>query len=279
MDPQSAAAGDFFCHSERRKLLVMPADVFPHLVMPVWPIVSAFRAPVVQVMSDAAVSEDFRHPVGRSAVLPRTRAGHQPDVATSVLMQIPVVILVGHIVHWIIEVEVIVVHSVHRVAHVVNAGESVTTFHVIGMFKKSVGSVIGAERCAERGDSDARRLALGINERENFVRYVCVVLRLHPAPMERMRSLVCERIALHAVDAEDPDAALIDVRCEGAYHTLALLLPFVAHAGREGEDGRAIITIYGDAHLAIETVEPTLMVTVHVVRGYRVDDSAQAWFL
>ena len=30
------------------------ADVFPHLVMPVGPVVAAFRAPVVEMMSDPA---------------------------------------------------------------------------------------------------------------------------------------------------------------------------------------------------------------------------------
>ena len=35
--------------------LVVRADVFPHLVMPVGPFVPALRAPVVQMMSDAAI--------------------------------------------------------------------------------------------------------------------------------------------------------------------------------------------------------------------------------
>src|SRR6476619_3509209 len=55
--------------------LVVCADVFPHLVMPVGPFVTALRAPVVQVMSNAAIPENLRHSVGRPAVLPRTTAG------------------------------------------------------------------------------------------------------------------------------------------------------------------------------------------------------------
>ena len=46
------------------------------------------------------------------------------------------------------------------------------------------------------------------------------------------------------------------------------MLPFVAAARREGEDGRAVIAVNGDAHVAIETVRvPILMVTMHAVRG------------
>src|SRR5881396_2842007 len=89
-----------------RSLVVRP-DVFPHLVMPIGPFVSAFRAPVVQVMSDAAVPENLRHPVRGPAVFPRATAGHEVDVATGVLKEIPWVTLVGHIVHGVIEVEVV----------------------------------------------------------------------------------------------------------------------------------------------------------------------------
>ncbi len=56
--PARAAAGDFLCHAEGSEAanssLVVGADVLPHLVMPVGPFVSAFRTPIVQMMSNAA---------------------------------------------------------------------------------------------------------------------------------------------------------------------------------------------------------------------------------
>ena len=148
---------------------------------------------------------------------------------------------------------------------------------MVGVLEQGVGRVISTERCAEGGDPDARRLALGVDERENFVRHIGVVLRLHPTPMEGVRSLVCERIALHAVDAEDSDSPLVDVGAEGVDHALTFHLPLVASARREGEDGRAVIAVNRDAHVPIEPVRvPTLMVTMHAVGGYRVDGWAQA---
>ena len=236
--------------------------------MPVGPFVSAFRTPVVQMMSDAAIPEDLRHSVGRSTVLPRTTAGHEPDIATCVLMEIPRVTLIGDVVDRVIEVEVVVVHPIHGIPHVVDAGERVAALHVVGMFEERVGRVIGTERCAQRGNSDAGCLALRVDERKNFVRHIGVVLRLHPAPMERVRAFVCERIALHAIDAEDSDSPLLDVRGEGANHALAFHFPFVATAGREGEDGPAVISVNGNTHVSIETVRiPNLMVTMHDMRG------------
>src|SRR5689334_4177938 len=125
---------------------------------------------------------------------------------------------------------------------------------MVGMLEKGVGCVIRTKRCAERGDSNSRRPARRVDEGNDFVRYIGVVLRLHPAPMERMRSLVRKRIALHAVDAEDSDSPFVEVRAEGANHALTLLLPLVAHAGGKGEDRHAIMAVNGDTHVAIETV-------------------------
>src|SRR5215831_12304400 len=99
--------------SEAGGSLVVRSDVLPHLVMPVGPFVSALRAPVVQMMSDAAISEDLGHSIGRPAVLPRSTAGHEADIATRVLMKIPGVTLVSHVVHRVIEIEIVIVHPVH----------------------------------------------------------------------------------------------------------------------------------------------------------------------
>src|SRR5881227_4209834 len=112
---------------------------------------------------------------------------------------------------------------------------------MIGMLEEGVSSVISTERCAVGGDRDAGCLAHGVDEGEDFVRHIGVVLRLHPAAMERVRSLVCERIALHAVNAKDADAPLVNVGAEGADHALTFLLPLVAHAGRKGENGHAVM--------------------------------------
>src|SRR4030095_7363859 len=109
--------------SEANSSLVVLSDVFPHLVMPVGPFVPALRAPVVQMMSDAGIPERLRHSVGGAAVLPRTTAGHESDVATRVLVEKPGITLVGYVVDRIIEVEVVVVHSVHRIPHIVDARE------------------------------------------------------------------------------------------------------------------------------------------------------------
>ena len=214
----------------------------------------ALRAPVVQMMRYSAALEHLRHSVGRAAVFPWAATGREVDVATPVLVEKPGIVLVGHIVDRIIEVEVVVVHPVHRVAHVVNAGERVAALHMVGMLEKGVGRVIGAERCAVGGDRNARRLAHGVDEWEDFAGHVVVVLRLQPAAVKRMRAFVAERIALHAVDAEDSDSPRVQIRAESANHALTFLLMLVAATGGEGEDGRAVIAVNGDAHIPIETV-------------------------
>src|SRR6478609_1167384 len=126
----------------------MCANVFPHLVMPVGPFVTTFWTPVVQMMSNAAVPENFRHSVGRPAVLPRTTSGYQANVATRVLMEIPWVTLIRDIVYRVIKIEIVIIHPVHGVSHVVDARERVTTLHVVGMLEESISGMIGTQRCA-----------------------------------------------------------------------------------------------------------------------------------
>jgi hypothetical protein len=87
--------------------------------------VSAFRTPIIEMMSDAAIPQDLGHSIGGSAVLPWTRAGHEPDIPTRVLAEKPGVMLVGHVVDRIIEVEVVVIHPVHGISHIVDARERI----------------------------------------------------------------------------------------------------------------------------------------------------------
>src|SRR5216117_92057 len=115
--------------------------------MPVRPFVPALWAPVVQMMSNATVPENLGHPVGRPAVLPRTAAGHEVDIATRVLMEKPRVTLVSHIVHRVIEVEIVVIHAVYGIPHVVDARERVAALYVVGMLEERIGRVIRTERC------------------------------------------------------------------------------------------------------------------------------------
>src|SRR2546423_14057363 len=142
----------------------MLADVFPHLVMPVGPFVAAFRTPVVEVMWNAGAGEDFGHSVGGAAVFPGAGAGREVDVAGGELLEEPGVGLVGHVIDRAVEIEVVVVHSVHGIAHVVDAGEGVAALHAIGVLGEGVGGGKGAGRGATRGDRAAGSLALGSDE-------------------------------------------------------------------------------------------------------------------
>src|SRR3954470_22197361 len=117
----------------------MRADVFPHLVMPVGPFVPAFRAPVIEVVSYAAALEHLGHSVSGAGDLPWAAASGEVDVAGRKLLEEPGIILVGHVVDGIIEVEVVVVHSVHGIAQIVNARERVAALYTVGMLEEGVG--------------------------------------------------------------------------------------------------------------------------------------------
>src|SRR5438046_10343435 len=97
------------------------------------------------MMSNPPAREHGGKLVGRAAVFPWAATGHEPDVANRVLMEKPGITLVRYVVHRIIEVEVVVVHPVHSVAHIINAGEHVAALHAIGMSDAGVGRGLRAK--------------------------------------------------------------------------------------------------------------------------------------
>jgi hypothetical protein len=82
---------------------------------------AAAGAPVVQVVADALLREDFRQRVRMPAVLPRAGARHQPDFAARELLEDPRVAQVREVVDGIVEVEVVVEHAAHEALQVVDA--------------------------------------------------------------------------------------------------------------------------------------------------------------
>src|SRR5688572_32179069 len=101
-----------------RLSLVMLAHVLPHLVMPIGPLVSAFRTPIVEMMSNPPAREHGGHLVGRAGHFPRATASREVDVTTPILLEMPRVVLVGHVVDRVIEIEIVVIHPVHRIAQI-----------------------------------------------------------------------------------------------------------------------------------------------------------------
>src|SRR6266550_8554940 len=97
------------------------------------------------MMSNPPAREHGGKLVGRPAVFPWAATGREVDVATRVLVEKPGIVLVSHIVDRIIEVEVVVVHPVHGIAQIINAGERVAALHVVGMLKEGVGGVVCTE--------------------------------------------------------------------------------------------------------------------------------------
>ncbi len=85
--------------------------------MPIGPFVAALRAPVVEMMRDAAVPEHFGEAVGRARHFPRAAAGREVDVAGAVLVEKPGVVQVCDVVDRVIEIKIVVVHAVHGIAH------------------------------------------------------------------------------------------------------------------------------------------------------------------
>src|SRR5207245_7814495 len=132
--------------------------VLPHLVFPEGPVVAPFGSPVIQRMTNPAAREHFGETIRRAAVLPRPGTGREVDVARGQLFEQPRVVEVRQIVHWIVEVEIVVVQPIHEFLQVIDSGHGEAALDHVGMLEERVRGVVCAKGRTHRGDSDALRL-------------------------------------------------------------------------------------------------------------------------
>src|SRR5262249_42987559 len=114
------------------------------------------------------------------------------------------------------------------------------------------------------GDRDARRLRLVEHERRDLAGDVGIVHGLDVAAVARVRALVVPGLVVDGVDAEELHLAVVDVVAEGRDHALALVLPLVAPAGREGHDRVAVVAVDEHVHVPPEAVAvPAMVLAMH----------------
>src|SRR6266481_2036120 len=223
--------------------------VLPHLVLPVGPVVAALGPPVVERMADALAGENLGEPVGRAAVLPLARSRADVNVASRKLAEEPRIAQIRKIIDRIVEVEIVIVHSVHEILHVINAGHGEAALDGVGVLEEGVSGVIRAERCAHGGNSDALGLAIVPDEWNDFLAQVGIKHRLDVAAMKRVRALVVKAEAIDGIDGEQLHFSVVDEIRERSDHALAFELPFIARAGGKTEKRRAPVAENDDAEL------------------------------
>src|SRR5271156_5141486 len=185
-------------------------------MFPEGPIVPALWAPIVEMVSDSFARQDIREPVRGAAVFPRAVAGGDVDVALTELRHYVSVGKVREVIHWIVEVGVVVVHSVHEILYVVNAGKCEAPANDVGVLEQGVCGVVSAERRAHGGNRDVLRLAVVANKGNYFITHVGVKLRLNPTAMKRVRAFIVEPGRIHGVDAEKLYAPGVNQRRQAA---------------------------------------------------------------
>lgn len=232
-------------------------------MLPEGPIVAAFGTPIVHRMANAFAGEDFREAIGGAAIFPRAGAGDEVDVAGIVLLVIPAIGKISKVIDGVVEVEVVVVHAVHEIPEIVDAGHGETTLEYIGMLEEGVGGVIGAKRSAHGGNSNLR-LAMIPDEGNYFFTQVGIENGLDVAAMKGVSGFVVEAEAVDGVDGIELDAACIDEIGESANHALTFEFEFIASTGRETEQRRAPMSVSDDAEIETEAGRmPAVVFTFH----------------
>src|SRR6267142_6935155 len=185
------------------------------------------------------------------------------NVARRKLLVNPRVGKIGDVVHGIVEIEIVVVHAVHEIAQIIDAGHGEAALDDVRMLEEQIGGVIRAERCTHRGD---RRLRFAIvpDERNDFFAQIGIKHGLHVAAMKGVRTLVVETAPVDGVDGVKLDAAGVNEIGEGPDHSLSFKFPFVASAGGETKNGRAPVTINDDTKFHAEAMRiPAVIIALH----------------
>src|SRR5579859_8076668 len=97
-------------------------------MLPVWPVVAAHGAPIIERVANVLVGEDAGEMISGPGVFPLAGAGAQMNVAGSELAVDPRIGKIGNVVDGIIEIKIVVVQAVHKIAQIVNAGHREASF-------------------------------------------------------------------------------------------------------------------------------------------------------
>src|ERR1700716_1413624 len=116
-------------------------------------------------------------------------------VACPELLEQPRIIEVREIIDGIIEIEIVVIHSIHEISYVIDAGHRETAFEHVGMLEQGIGGMVRAERSAHGGDGHLRA-AIVPDKRNDFFSQIGVKHGLHVAAMKRMRTLVVKSVMI-----------------------------------------------------------------------------------
>jgi hypothetical protein len=249
-------------------------DVLAHLVLPVRPVVAALWTPIVQRVADALAGKDFGKAIGRAAVLPRAGAGGDVNVAGGELAEEPRIAEIREIVHGIVEIEIVVVHTVHEVANVVYAGHREAALDDVGMLEERVGGMIRTKGSAHGGNGNAGALAIVPNEWNDLLAKVRIEDGLHVAAVKRMCALAIKAKAVDGIDAEEFYSAAVKEIAERANHALAFELAFVTGTGRKAKDGLSPVAVDDDPHVHAESRRiPAMIFAFHNVSPARLAGS------
>src|SRR6476646_3395982 len=202
--------------------------------------------------------------IGRSGIFPLTSPGGKMDITGRKLLVQPGIGEIRNVVHRIVEIKIVVEHSVHKILQIVHAGQCEAAFDDGGMLDKRICGVIRAERSTHSGDADSRRLTVVPDKRYYLFAQVGIKHGLHIAAMKRVRTLIVKAEAIDGVDRIKLELPVVNKIGERANQGLAFELALVAGAGGETDQRRAPMAVDHDAKIQPEAVRiPAMDFTFH----------------
>src|SRR5260370_17190188 len=111
-------------------------------------------------MADVFTGENFGEAIGGATVLPRTGTSAEMNVATRDLLIEPGIGGIREVVDRIVEIKIVVVHAIHEIPQVVDAGHREAAPDDVRVLEEAVRGVVRAKRNAHRLDRNASCLTI-----------------------------------------------------------------------------------------------------------------------
>src|SRR5215475_389958 len=150
-------------------------------------------------MANALVRENTGEMIRRAGVFPRTRASREMNIAGCQLAVNPGIGKILNVVYRIVEIKIVIVHAVHEIAQIVDAGHGKAALDNVRMFEERICGMIRAEGGAHRGNRYLR-LAIAPNERHDFFAEIRIENGLYVTAMEGMRAFVVKAEPVDGID-------------------------------------------------------------------------------
>src|SRR5947209_7547681 len=236
---------------------VFLGEISPCHTLPPGPIVAGAVSPPVDPVRNGLLAHDLR----QSLVLVPAHlvfSGCQNISILTVMVQAPGIADILEVMGRTIEVAVVVIVAVEKLANVESSAHAQAGLHHIRTTKSQIQGVVAAKRTA--GGTQVRTRVPFLNQWQDFVKHVLFVLHMACNPPARWNALVVPALTVHTVQTKQLKTAAADLVREGRNHLPVFELKKSSLRCWEHQRRQASMPEHQQLHISLKTRRPPLVI-------------------